>query len=172
MWRPELWLALLRVVVGAMVLRAAWPKFTLVWAANVVPYPIVSPRFLTLHARRLQELAATTPFPWHRDLLEERVLPHATLAGTLEAWGEVAVGVGLVLGLLVGLAALVGLVLAVNTAFTAHVAGGGLQPVHALVVAAMLAFLGSRAGRAWGLDAVIHRQASPGVVRAVLSLVL
>lgn len=170
MWRPELWLALLRVVVGALVLRAARPKFGIVWAANVVPYPVVSPEYLTQHAQRLGELAAGTPFAWHRDFLRNTVLPHATLAGTLQAWGEVAVGVGLILGLFAGLAALVGLLLAINTALAARVAGTGPTAFHVLMIAAMLAFLGSRAGRAWGLDAAIRRRASRGV-QILLALV-
>lgn len=169
MWRPELWLALLRVVVGALVLRAAWPKFTVLWWAGAVPYPVVSAASLTQQTRRLSELAAGTPFAWHRDFLRDTVLPHATLASTLQAWAEVAIGVGLILGLLTGLAALVGLLLAANTALAAHVAGTGPGPMHALLIAAMVAFLGSRAGRAWGLDAAIHRRASRGA-RVLLSL--
>lgn len=169
MWRPELWLALLRVVVGTLVLRAAGPKFAILWWANVLPYPVVSSPYLTQHARRLGELAAGTPFPWHRDFLRDTVLPHATLAGTLQAWGEVGVGVGLILGLLTGLTALAGLLLALNTALAAHVTGTGPRPVDALLIAAMVACLGSRAGRAYGLDAAIHRRASRGV-RLLLSL--
>ncbi len=159
MWRPDLWLALLRVAVGALVLRQAWAHFALEWV-GVVPVPAVSPRFLAAHSRQLTQLAAATPYPWHRDLLRDVLVPHATLTGTLQAWAELLVGAGLVLGLLAGLAALVGLILAANTLLVASVIAPGPEPLHWLLAAAMLAFLGSRAGRAWGLDALLLRRAS------------
>jgi thiosulfate dehydrogenase [quinone] large subunit len=169
-WRPDLWLALLRVAVGALLLRQAWTHFALAWV-GVVPFPGVSPRFLAAHGRHLAEVAAATPYPWHRDLLRDVLLPHATLAGTLQAWAELLVGIGLVLGFLAGLAALVGLVLAADTLLAASVAAPGPEPLHWLLAIAMLAFLGSRAGRAWGLDAWLLRRASRPS-RVVLGLLL
>src|SRR5262245_66330140 len=43
---PQIWLAVLRIVVGVWFLKAVWTKLTLEWAWGVVPYPAVSPRFL------------------------------------------------------------------------------------------------------------------------------
>jgi thiosulfate dehydrogenase [quinone] large subunit len=111
---PAAGIALVRVVVGAWFLKAVWTKITLAYAWDVVPYPVASPRFLALHPRRVAEFAAGNPLGWYRDFLEGIVLPHAPLFATLQAYGEVVVGVGLVLGLFTGLAALVGLVLALN----------------------------------------------------------
>ena len=111
---PQTCIVLLRVVVGAWFLKAVWTKLTLAYAAGVIPYPAVSPRFLAFHPKRVAEFAADNPVGWYKDFLKDTVLPHATLFATLQTYGEVVVGVGLVLGLLTGLTAAIGLVLALN----------------------------------------------------------
>jgi thiosulfate dehydrogenase [quinone] large subunit len=156
---PAAGIALVRVVVGAWFLKAVWTKITLAYAWDVVPYPVASPRFLALHPRRVAEFAAGNPLGWYRDFLEGIVLPHAPLFATLQAYGEVVVGVGLVLGLFTGLAALVGLVLALNFGLATQWMSFGQQGFHLLLVTAMVVFLVTRAGRAWGLDAVLLRRA-------------
>src|SRR5690242_15544352 len=111
---PQTCLALLRVVVGAWFLKAVWTKLTLAWAVGVVPYPALSQRFLGFHPRRVAEFAADNPLGWYKAFLNGTVLPHASLFATLQAYGEVVVGLGLVLGLFTPLAAVLGLVLSVN----------------------------------------------------------
>src|SRR5205085_17578 len=105
---PQTCIVLLRVVVGAWFLKAVWTKLTLAYAAGVIPYPAVSPRFLAFHPKRVAEFAADNPVGWYKDFLKDTVLPHATLFATLQTYGAVVVGVGLVLGLLTGLTAALG----------------------------------------------------------------
>src|SRR5690349_20365188 len=114
MLAPQFWIAVMRVVVGVSFLKAVWSKFTIASAFGVVPYPAVSARFLAFQPKRVAAFAAGNPVAWYKDFLENSVLPHAQVWAMLQAYGEVAVGVGLVLGLLTGLSALVGLFLAVN----------------------------------------------------------
>lgn len=170
MWKPELWLALIRVVTGAIVLRIAWGKFTLssIGHAVPIPYPTVSPDFIAANSAQLTSLATATPVGWHRSVLETYFLPRSLLVGAVHAWADLAVGLCLLLGLLTGLAALVGLVVALHVSVTAFVVGAA-EPLHWFLPAAMLAFAGSRAGRAWGLDAVLRRRAS-GALRYLLAL--
>lgn len=159
MTAPQLWIALLRVVVGAWFLKAAWTKLTMALALDVIPYPAVSPRFLGFHPKRVAEFAAGNPTGWYKDFLEGTVLPHAGLWATLQAYGEVAVGLGLVLGLLTGLSALIGLFLTLNYGLAAHWMSFGQQGFHLLLVTTMIVFLGARAGRAWGVDGWILARA-------------
>src|SRR5437879_13105744 len=79
-------LALLRVVVGVWFLKAVWTKVTFGVVAGVVPYPMVSPRFIAFHPRRVAEFAAGNPIAWYRDFLETTVLPHAPLFATLQTF--------------------------------------------------------------------------------------
>ncbi len=149
---PEVWLVFLRVVAGGWFLKAVYTKLTLGFLGGVIPYPAVSPRFLSFHPKRVAEFAAGNPIGWYRDFLEGVVLPNAHLFATLQAYGEVCVGFGLVLGLLTGLSALVGLFLALNFGLATQWMSFGQQGFHVLLTTAMIMFIGSRAGRVRGLD--------------------
>jgi len=162
---PEAWLALLRVVVGAWFLKAVWTKLALGLAWGVLPYPTVSARFIAFHPKRVAEFAAGNPIGWYRDFLEQTVLQNAALFATLQVWGEVAVGIGLVLGLATRLTALVGLYLAVTFGLASQWMSFGQQGFHLLLVTSMVIFLGAGAGRAWGLDALLLRRGGLGVTR-------
>jgi thiosulfate dehydrogenase (quinone) large subunit len=146
------WIAVLRIVVGAWFLKAVSTKLTIAWLGNVLPYPAVSPRFLGFHPRRVGEFAAANPVLWYKDFLEGVVLPNAKLFASLQAYGEVAVGLGLVLGLLTGLSALVGLFLALNYGLATQWMTFGQQGFHLLLVTSMVIFISARAGRRWGVD--------------------
>jgi len=93
------------------------------------------------------------------------VLPHAKLFATLQTYGEVAVGLGLLVGLLTGLSALVGLFLAANYGLATQWMSFGQQGFHLLLTTSMVIFLCARAGRAWGLDGVILGVAAPSTRR-------
>lgn len=165
MLAAQAWLALLRVVVGAWFLKAVWTKLTMGLAWGVLPYPMVSPRFVGFHPKRVAEFAAGNPIGWYKDFLEHIVLPHAALFATLQVWGEVAVGIGLTIGLATRLGALVGLYLAVNFGLASQWMSFGQQGFHLLLVTSMVIFIGAGAGRAWGVDAVLLRRAGPGAPR-------
>jgi thiosulfate dehydrogenase (quinone) large subunit len=162
---PHGWIVLLRVVVGLWFLKAVWTKLGVAWLFGVIPYPAVSPRFLAFHPKRVAEFAAGNPVEWYRHFLEGTVLPRAETFATLQAYGEVVVGLGLLLGLLTGLSALIGLFLAVNFALATQWMSFGQQGFHLLLVTSMIIFLGARAGRLWGLDAWLLGRAGEGVKR-------
>jgi uncharacterized membrane protein YphA (DoxX/SURF4 family) len=154
---PKAAIALLRIVVGVWFLKAVWTKLTLVWLGGVVPYPAVSPRFLAFHPKRVAEFAADNPIPWYKHFLQTTVLPRATLFAELQAYGEVVVGVGLVLGLLTGLAAIIGLVLTVNYGLATQWMSFGQQGFHLLLITSMVIFLVTGAGRLFGVDQLLRR---------------
>lgn len=149
---PRAWIVLLRVVVGFWFLKAVWTKLTVAWLFGMIPYPAVSPRFIGFHPKRVAEFAAGNPVEWYKNFLETTVLPHAAAFATLQAYGEVVVGLGLLLGALTGLSALIGLFLAINFGLATQWMSFGQQGFHVLLVTSMVIFLCSRAGRVWGLD--------------------
>jgi len=162
---PRAFIALLRVVVGIWFLKAVWTKLAVGWLLGAIPYPAVSPRFLAFQPKRVAEFAAGNPVEWYRHFLEVTVLPHAGTFATLQAYGEVATGIGLVLGFLTGLAALIGLVLAVNFGLATQWMSFGQQGFHLLLVTSMVIFLGSRAGRFLGLDGWLLGRAGARALR-------
>ena len=153
------WIALLRVVVGAWFLKAVWTKLTVEFAWGVVPYVTVSSRFIGFHPKRVAEFAAGNPVGWYKDFLENTILPNAALFAKLQTYGEVAVGIGLILGFCIGLIALLGLFLTVNYGLATQWMSFGQQGFHLLLVTSMIILLGSRAGRAWGIDQLLLRVA-------------
>jgi hypothetical protein len=54
---PQVWIVLLRIVLGAWFLKAVWTKLTIasVWG---IPYPAVSPRFIGFQLKRVTEFTA------------------------------------------------------------------------------------------------------------------
>jgi len=168
---PQFWIAILRLVVGVWFLKAVWTKLTMAVVLGVIPYPAVSSRFLGFQPKRVAEFAAGNPVAWYKEFLEGTVVPDAELWATLQAYGEVAVGVGLVLGLLTGLSALVGLFLAVNYGLATQWMSFGQQGFHVLLTTSMIIFVTTRAGRAWGIDGLILSRARPGA-RRWLTLVM
>ena len=156
---PQGWLVFLRVVVGAWFLKAVWTKLALAYLWGTIPYSAVSPRFLDFHPKRVAEFAAGNPIGWYKKFLEEIVLPHSHLFASLQAYGEACVGIGLILGLFTGLSALVGLFLSLNFGLAAQWMSMGQQGLHLLLITSMVIFLGTRAGRVWGVDHLLLRAA-------------
>src|SRR5215468_5489884 len=148
---PQFWLAVLRLVVGGWFLKAVWTKLTVEFAWGVVPYLAVSPRFLGFQPKRVAEfangnpavaeLAKGNPVVWYKQFLEDTVLPHAQLFANLQAYGEVAVGIALLLGLGIGLTALIGLFLTLNYGLATQWMSFGQQGFHVLLVTSMIIFL-------------------------------
>jgi uncharacterized membrane protein YphA (DoxX/SURF4 family) len=153
---PQACIAVLRVVVGAWFLKAVWTKVTLVYIAGVVPYPAVSARFLAFQPKRVAEFAADNPIAWYKDFLQDTVLHHASLFATLQTYGEVMVGLGLVLGLFTRLAAMIGLLLSLNYGLATQWMSFGQQGFHLLLITSMIIFLVAGAGRVWGLDKLLR----------------
>ena len=103
---------------------------------------------------------AVRSFPLWRHFLEAVVVPHATAFAWAVALGELAVGLGLVLGLLTRVAAAGGALLMVSIALGAAMPGAGaswddwitagLTPKFACLLLLML--FAADAGRVWGFD--------------------
>ena len=157
MVHADRWVVLLRIVVGVWFVKAVWTKFTLAFLWDLIPYPAVSPRFVAFHPKRIAEFAAGNPVEWYKNFLEGTVLPNSKVFATLQTFGEAAVGVGLILGLVTGLTALVGLFLCLNYGLASQWMSFGQQGFHVLLVTSMIIFLFARAGRTWGVDQIFAR---------------
>ena len=158
-------LAIIRVTVGGWFLKAAVFKLTVAYLWWL-PYPTVTQRFINFLPKRLGEFASENPVLWYRQFLTESAIPHATLIAFLEAFGEVGVGIGLTLGLLSSMSALVGLLMSINFFLATQWMSFSQQGFHVVLAGCMLGLLIGRAGRSWGLDALIVKGSNtPGVQR-------
>jgi uncharacterized membrane protein YphA (DoxX/SURF4 family) len=127
----------------------------LVMVGGVLPVPAVSARWLEVMPKIVTRQASENPISFYKHFLETTVLPNSNLFAQLTAWGETVAGIGLTLGLLTGVASLVGLVLVINYGLATQWMSPGQQGFHLVLFFLMVAFFFARAGRTWGLDAWI-----------------
>ena len=149
---PAEWLAVLRIVVGLYFVKSLVTKMSLVTLGGVIPVPAVSERWFTVMPKIVAKQASENPIAFYKHFLEGTVLPNSSTFAQLTAWGETVVGIGLTLGLLTGLASLVGLVLVTNYGLATQWMSPGQQGFHLVLFFLMLAFFFARAGRRWGID--------------------
>jgi thiosulfate dehydrogenase (quinone) large subunit len=158
MSHPAEWLAVLRIGVGLYFVKSLVTKMTLIMLGGVLPIPAVSARWLEVMPKIVTKQASENPIALFKHFLEATVLTNSNLFAQLTAWGETVVGIGLTLGLLTGLASLVGLVLVINYGLATQWMSPGQQGFHLVLCLLMLAFFFARAGRTWGLDAWLARR--------------
>ena len=87
---------------------------------------------------------------WYARFIENVALPHAAVFSYLVSFGELAVGVALILGLLTGVAAFFGLLMNF-----AYLFAGTLSSNPLLVLLGLLLILAWRVSGWWGLDRVV-----------------
>jgi thiosulfate dehydrogenase [quinone] large subunit len=106
----------------------------------------------------MPKIVARQASGFYKQFLEGTVLPNSSVFAQLTAWGETVVGLGLTLGLLTGLASLVGLFLVTNYGLATQWMSPGQQGFHLVLFFLMLAFFFARAGRTWGIDGWLARR--------------
>jgi uncharacterized membrane protein YphA (DoxX/SURF4 family) len=155
MSRPDCWLAFLRIVVGLYFAKAVYTKLGIVTVGGFLPLPGASERWIHTMPSIVTKQASDNPILFYKQFLENTVLTHPDLFAHLTALGEAITGIGLTLGLLTGVASLVGLVLVTNYGLATQWMSPGQQGFHIVLLALMIAFFFARAGRTLGLDAVL-----------------
>ena len=155
MSHPDRWLAVVRILVGLYFAKAVYTKLGIVMVGGLLPLPGASQRWIHTMPSIVTKQASDNPVLFYKQFLENTVLTHPELFAHLTALGEAIAGIGLTLGLLTGVASLVGLVLVTNYGLATQWMSPGQQGFHLVLFSLMIAFFCARAGRAWGLDAVL-----------------
>jgi thiosulfate dehydrogenase [quinone] large subunit len=155
---PAEWLALLRIVVGLYFVKSLVTKMSMVMLGGLLPVPAVAERWFTVMPKIVAKQASENPLSFYKHFLEGVVLPNSSLFAQLTAWGETVVGLGLTLGILTGLASVVGLVLVINYGLATQWMSPGQQGFHLVLFFLMLAFFFARGGRTWGIDGWLARR--------------
>jgi thiosulfate dehydrogenase (quinone) large subunit len=137
-------LVLLRIYLGVIFLVAAWPKLGEDFTPGLTGF--------------LQKVALEKGHPFYQGFVERVVLPNASLFAGLVTWGELLVGVTLVLGLTTRLSAAVALILSVNYLFAKGAWFWTPSSNDAAFAAISLALLIGAAGRTFGLDEWLARR--------------
>jgi uncharacterized membrane protein YphA (DoxX/SURF4 family) len=149
---PERWLAILRIAVGAWFAKALFTKLGVTLLAGVLPVPTASDRWLHVMPILVGKYAEGNPVAFFRDFMNHTVIPHSRLFAQLTAFGEAAVGLGLLFGCLTVLAAGIGIFLVVNYGLAVQWQGAAQQGFHYMLLVSLVVVLATRAGRTWGVD--------------------
>ena len=142
-------LVLIRVFCGYYFLAAAITKLVAPWFATA-PY-----------TGMIQKAADTNISPWYKAFLLNWVIPNIEFFRFLNWFGEIALGVALVLGLFTRLAALV----AIFVLFLYWYAIGGLPQygpgvpqINKLFIFGLVVVFLTAAGRSFGIDRILHQK--------------
>jgi thiosulfate dehydrogenase [quinone] large subunit len=92
------------------------------------------------------------PNPWYVAFLKGTVIPHAGLFAILVNYGEILVGIALILGLCTSIVALIGAFLNANYYFAAAQTSSSTQIVNALFIVTQLLFALACVGQYYGID--------------------
>jgi thiosulfate dehydrogenase [quinone] large subunit len=92
------------------------------------------------------------PNLWYVNFLKGIVIPHASLFAGLVTYGEILVGIALVLGLATSIVALIGAFLNANYYFAAAQTGASTQGINALFIVVQLLFALACVGQYYGVD--------------------
>jgi thiosulfate dehydrogenase (quinone) large subunit len=137
--------AILRIYLGWLWLTAGWGKvFSPAWTGDEAGTAVRG--FLT-RALDLAQGERPSVQPWYAWMIENIFLPNAALMSYLVAFGEVLVGIALIVGFLVGLSAFLGGVM--NTSF---LLAGTLSTNPIMFILATWLVLAWRVAGYYGLD--------------------
>src|SRR2546430_2784838 len=142
---PDRWLAGLRIAVGVWFAKAIFTKLSVTLAWGFLPVPTASDRWLHVMPILVAKYAEGNPIAFFRDFLLNSVVPNSHLYAQLTAFGEAAVGLGLVAGCLTTPASAIGLVLVVNYRLAAQWQGPAQPGVHYLLTSALVVILATPA---------------------------
>lgn len=166
---PECWLVVLRIAIGAWFGKALFTKLSVTLLWGFLPVPTASPRWIHLLPILLGKYAEGNPVEFFKSFLVNTAIPHGALFAQLTAFGEAAVGLGLVLGCLTPLASGIGLFLVLNYCLAVQWQGSAQQGFHYVLAVSLIVLLATRAGRRWGVDGWVRRR-HPGSLLARLPL--
>src|SRR2546426_6563748 len=102
---PERWLAVLRIAVGVWFAKAIFTKLSVTLAWGFLPVPTASDRWLHLMPILVTKYAEGNPIGFFKAFLLNTVVPNGAVYAQLTAFGEAAVGLGLLFGCCTMLAA-------------------------------------------------------------------
>ncbi len=137
-------LVLLRIYLGVVFLLSAIPKIQQDFSPVLVTF--------------LEQVALKSGHAFYQAFVQQVVLPNATTFAAVIAWGELLVGVTLVLGVLTRFSAAIAVLLSLNYLFAKGDWFWTPSSNDAAHIAIALALLIGGAGRTLGLDALLARR--------------
>ena len=138
-----IWLALVRIFVGYIWLNAAIEK-------------IEGGTFVATIGKTLAAFASKNPYGFEKAFLTNIAIPNATLFGTLSMYGELLVGLALLLGIFSELGAVAGLFMSLNFYFAAGWTGASTESLNLVLAGVQVILLLSGAGKVLSVEQALY----------------
>ncbi len=138
-----IWLALVRIFLGYVWLSAAIEK-------------IEGGTFVAGMGKTLAAFASKNPYGGEQAFLNNVALPNATLFGTLSMYGELLVGLALLLGIFSEFGALVGLFMSLNFYFAAGWTSASTETVNLVMAGVQVILPLSGAGKVLSVEQAVY----------------
>jgi len=139
-----IWLALIRILIGWKWLQFGWEK-------------VVDPEFVKGMAGTLNFFGSDNPNAWYVAFINQVAIPNARVFGYLVAYGELLVGISLILGFITAVGAIFGVFMNVNYYFASgHLSASTAGLNQVMIVVQVILFL-TAAGKALGVDQLLYR---------------
>lgn len=144
---PLVYLAIPRIFVGYHFISVALPKLARGFT-NGADLPA-----------QLLKTVGKDPIGWHRLFIQGFVVPHSGFFSYLIPYGELAIGISLVVGCLVRLSSAFGAFHNLNILFAVALGGGGgaQTAINVIFISLHVVFIFASAGRSLGLDAILKK---------------
>jgi thiosulfate dehydrogenase [quinone] large subunit len=140
---PAIWLALVRIFIGYIWLNSAIEK-------------IAGGEFVGGMAKTLGYFASKNPIGWEKDFLINVAIPNATVFGYLSMYGELLVGLALLLGIFSQVGAIAGLFLSLSFYFAAGWTSPSTETVNLVMAGVQVVLLLSGAGKVLSIEQFVY----------------
>ncbi len=138
-----IWLALVRIFFGYIWLTAGIEK----WQGGA---------FVGGMAKTLAAFASKNPYPWQQAFLNNVAIPNATLFGNAAMYGEILVGIALLLGVFSQVGLLAGLTMSVAYYFAAGWTSASTETVNLAMAGVQIVLLLSGAGKVLSIEQAVY----------------
>jgi thiosulfate dehydrogenase [quinone] large subunit len=142
---PALWLALVRIVIGLQWLRVGWAK-------------VADPAFADQVAGTVAFFAQNNPNHYYVAFLAGVVQPNSTVFAALVAYGELLVGISMIVGLFATAGAFFGLVMNANFFLASSHLNPSSYGINLTMALIQVILILGGASNALGLDQLIYRR--------------
>ena len=117
---------------------------------------LFNPAFLSSFPATLKTFAASSPFPFYSEFLNNHIMSHSLVFAQLTTWGEILTGAAFLLGFPMNIATIAGMFMNLNYYFVATSAPS--QFVNLILIFSQFAAYANGAGNIWGLNAKIVKK--------------
>lgn len=151
----SIWLRLITLIFGVQWFMAGFEK-------------IIKPEFSNDLTKTLGYFASKNPHAWYANLIHDIFIPNAKIFANLVSFGELLIGLALILGLLTNIALIFAIFLNLNFYFATGWTSPSASGINLLMILVQIILILAYASKAMSIDELIVKRA-PKLKRLLIS---